>query len=70
MLGFAVAGSKFEGTGLTNEQIVQTHVALLGLGVLEPGPGYIEELPPLCMGKALELRVGDRASLWRFKVVD
>lgn len=70
MLGFAVAGSKFDGTGLTNEQIVQTHVALLGRGVLEPEPRCTEGFPPLCMGEALELRAGDRASVWTLKVVD
>jgi len=53
MFGFAVAGSKFDGTGLTNEQIWQTHVALLGLGVPEPELRFVKGFPPLCMGEAL-----------------
>lgn len=36
VLAFAVAGSKLGGTGLENEQITQTQVALLGWGVFAP----------------------------------
>lgn len=70
MFGFAVAGSKLDGTGLTNEQIVQTHVASLGLGVLEAEPRYMEGLPSLCMGEAPESRAGDCASIWSFEIAD
>ncbi len=43
---FAVAGSKLEGTGLAKEQIMQTQVALLGLGVLDPEFGCVGGLVP------------------------
>ncbi len=69
-MGFAVAGSKFDGTGFTNEQIVQTHVALLGVGVLGPEPRLARGLPLLYMGEALKFRAEERASLWRSEVVD
>lgn len=49
---FAVAASKFAGTGLENEQIGQTHVALPSLGVLDPA------LFPRAIGEAVELREG------------
>ena len=62
MFEFAVAGSKFEGTGLENEQIVQTHVALLGLGVLDPDLAFGKDLEPRCIGEALELRGGEGAA--------
>ena len=63
MFEFAVAGSKFEGTGLENEQIVQTHVALLGLGVLDPDLAFERGLEPRCIGEALELREGECAAI-------
>lgn len=59
----AVAGSKFGGTGLENEQIVQTQVAALGLGVLEPDAVLEKGLAPRYIGDAVELREGDWASL-------
>ena len=52
---FAVAGSKFAGTGLEKEQIVQTHVA--DLGVLDPDPVLRKGLAPRCPGE------GDCAAL-------
>ena len=54
-----MAGSKFEGTGLENEQIVQTHVALLGLGVPGPDPAFEKGLLPRFIGEVLELRKGE-----------
>ena len=55
----AVAGSKFPGTGLENEQIVQIQVAALGLGVVDPD-GLLEKgLAPRYTGDAVELREGD-----------
>lgn len=59
MLEFAVPGSKFEGTGLENEQIVQTHVALLDLGVLDPEPGAANGLAPRWTGDPWKPREGD-----------
>jgi len=59
MFEFAVPGSKLEGTGFENEQIVQTHVALLGLGVLDPDPGIENGLAPWGIGDALKLRERD-----------
>ena len=56
---FAVAGSKFAGTGLENEQIVQIQVAALVLGVLEPDVVLEKGLPPRYTGDAVELREGD-----------
>ena len=56
-----MAVSKFDGTGLENEQIVQTHVALLGLGVLRPDPALGKGLLPRCIGDALGLREGEPA---------
>ncbi len=63
VLEFAVAGSKLAGTGLEKEQIVETHVAALGLGVLDPDPVFEKGLAPRCTGEAVELREGDCASL-------
>ena len=60
---FAVAVSKFTGTGFENEQIVQTHVAVLGLGVLDPDPILEKGLDPRCTGDAVELREGGCTSL-------
>lgn len=60
---FAVAGSKFAGTGLEKEQIVQTHVAVPNLGVLDPDPEFEKGLAPRCTGDAVELREGDCAAL-------
>lgn len=60
---FAVAGSKLAGTGLEKEQIVQTHVAVLDLGVLDPDPELEKGLAPRCTGDAVELREGDCAAL-------
>ena len=60
---FAVAGSKVAGTGLEKEQIVQTQVAVLGLGVLDPDPELGNGLAPVCTGDAVELREGDCADL-------
>lgn len=60
---FAVAGSKLGGTGLEKEQIVQTHVAVLGLGVLDPDPVLEKGLAPRCIGDAVELREGECAAL-------
>ena len=57
-----MAVSKLDGTGLENEQIVQTHVALLGLGVLRPDPALGKELLPPCIGDALGLREGEPAT--------
>ena len=59
----AVVVSKFAGTGLENEQIVQTHVAALVLGVPDPEPLLEKGLTPRCAGDAVELREGDWASL-------
>lgn len=59
ILEFAVPGSKLDGTGLENEQILQTHVALLCLGVVYPGPGVENGLAPRCIGDPLELLEGD-----------
>ena len=56
-----MAVSKLDGTGLENEQIVQTHVALLGLGVLRPDPALGKGLLPPCTGDALGLREGEPA---------
>ena len=56
-----MAVSKLDGTGLENEQIVQTHVALLGLGVLRPDPAPGKGLLPPCIGDALGLREGELA---------
>ena len=61
IFGVAVAVSKLDGTGLENEQIVQTHVALLGLGVLRPDPALGKGLLPPCIGDALALREGEPA---------
>ena len=61
MFGVAVAVSKLDGTGLENEQIVQTHVALLGLGVLRPDPAPGNGLLTPCIGDALGLREGELA---------
>ncbi len=47
---FAVAASKFVGTGLENEQIVQIQVTLLNRGVLVPLP------IPRGTGEEVELR--------------
>ena len=63
VLEFAAAGSKFAGTGLENEQIVQTHVAALGLEVTDPDAALEKGLPPRCTGDAVKLREGDCASL-------
>lgn len=52
---FAVAGSKPGGTGLEKEHITQTHVALLGGGVL----GICHGLPPRWLGEEVKLRGGD-----------
>lgn len=60
---FAVAGSKLAGTGLAKEQIVQTQVALLGLGVLDPEPGAAKGHAPRWIGEALELREGEYAAI-------
>ncbi len=60
---FAVAGSKLAGTRLEKEQIVQTHVAVLDLGVLDPDPVLEKGLAPRCTGDAVELREGDCAVL-------
>ena len=54
-----MAVSKLDGTGLEKEQIVQTHVALLGLGVLRPDPALGKGLLTLCIGDALGLREGE-----------
>ena len=56
-----MAVSKLDGNGLENEQIVQTHVALLGLGVLRPDPALGKGLLPPCIGDALGLREGEPA---------
>lgn len=50
VFAFAVAISKFVGTGLENEQIEQIQVALLELGVLAPLP------TPRGIGEEVELR--------------
>ena len=63
MFAFAVAVSKFAGTGFENEQMVQTHVALLCLGVLDPDPVPEKGLAPRCTGDAVKLRERDCASL-------
>lgn len=70
MFEFAVAGSKFAGTGFENEQIVQTHVAVLGLGVLVPDPVLENGLAPRCTGDAVELREGEFASLCGLMMVE
>ena len=54
-----MAVSKLDGTRLENEQIVQIHVALLGLGVLRPDPALGKGLLPPCIGDALALREGE-----------
>lgn len=46
MFGFAVVGSKFDGTGLAKEQIVHTHVTLLGLGMLKSDLAFTDMLLP------------------------
>ena len=61
IFGVAVAVSKLDGTGLENEQIVHTHVALLGLGVLRPDPALGKGLLGPCIGDALGLREGESA---------
>ena len=63
VLEFAVAVSKFAGTGLEKEQIVQTHVAVLDLGVLDPDPLFEKGLAPRCTGDVVELREGDCGAL-------
>ena len=60
---FAAAGSKLAGTGLENEQIVQTHVAALGLEVPDPCATLEKGLAPRCTGDAVKMREGDCASL-------
>ena len=67
---FAVAGSKFDGTGLENEQIVQTHVAVLGLGVLDPDAAFENGLPPRCIGDAFELRAGECVTICGWGTID
>lgn len=67
--GVAVAVSKLDGTGLENEQIVQIHVALLGLGVLRPEPAFGKGLLPPCIGDSLALREGEPA-ICEFEKVD
>lgn len=62
IFGVAVAVSKLDGTGLENEQIVHTHVALLGLGVLRPDPTLGMGLLAPCIGDALGLREGEPAT--------
>ena len=62
VFAFAVAGSKFVGNGLENEQIVQTHVAEFGLGVLDPDAVLERGLAPRFTGDAVELRKRDCAS--------
>ena len=62
IFGVAVAVSKLDGTGLENEQIVHTHVALLGLGVLRPDPALGKGLLPPYIGDALGLRDGEPAT--------
>ena len=67
---FAVVVSKFAGTGLENEQIVQTHVATLVLGVPDP-EGLLEKgLTPRCAGDTVELREGDCPSLRGLMIVE
>ena len=66
----AVAGSKFADTGLENEQIVQTQVAALGLGVLEPDALLENGLTPRYIGDAVELREGDCTSLCEVEMVE
>lgn len=66
----AVAGSKLLGTGLAKEQITQTHVALFGLGVLDPELKRIEGLAFRYMGEALELLEGDCAADWGLRLAD
>ena len=56
VLAFAVAASKFVGTGFENEQMVQIQVALLGLGVVTP------LLVPRGIGEDVELREGPCAA--------
>ena len=51
----AIVGSKFAGTGLENEQIVQIHVAWLGLGDVDPEPGTAKGFESWLTGDALEL---------------
>lgn len=53
---FAVAGSKFEGTGFENVQMVQTHVAVLGGGCSTGGA--LKGLSARCSGDAVPLRGG------------
>ena len=70
MFELAVAGSKFAGTGLENEQIVHTHVAVLGLGVVEPDPVVENGLAPRCTEDAVEPREGDCAALCGMVMVE
>ena len=70
MFEFAVVVSKFAGTGLENEQIVQTHVAALVLRVPVPEPLFEKGLAPRCAADAVELREGDCASLWGLTIVE
>jgi hypothetical protein len=56
---FAVPGAKLEGTGLEKEQIVHTHVELLGLRVLDPDLGIENGLAPRWIGDVLELCDGE-----------
>lgn len=63
-----MAVSKLDGTGLENEQIVHTHVALLGLGVLRPDPALGKGLRAPCIGDALGLREGEPATCGLEKV--
>ena len=60
---FAVAGSKLTGTGLEKEQMVQTHVAVLDLGVLDPETVPKKGLVPRGTGDAVELRERGCAAL-------
>lgn len=59
MFLFAVTGSKFEGTGFENEQITQTQVALLGLGVLAPEARFEDGLATRLDGRMLGDRIGE-----------
>lgn len=54
--GLAVAASKFEGTGFEYEQIGQTHVALVGLGVLDVPWARVSGLDVLAICGVAELR--------------
>lgn len=55
MFGFAVVGSKFDGTGLAKEQIVQTHVTWLALGTLKSELVFTDRLLPSCKEEAFGL---------------